>query len=78
MATKAKSKTEEKELVLEEAVVVPEPDTVSPLDTRIIELEAKVQLLTEVFEFAANELRPIYGMGALVAVFDAVSEKLDK
>ena len=49
---------------------------VQELEARVKTLEAKLVIVTDAFEFAGNEVRPLYGMGALACVFDAVYNKL--
>ena len=43
---------------------------------RIEKLERKQKVTTDGYTFAANQLRPLYGFGAVAAVFDAIAEKL--
>jgi hypothetical protein len=49
---------------------------VQELEARVAKLEKKQVIVTDGFEFAGNEVRPLYGMGALALVFDAVYNKL--
>lgn len=52
-------------------------DTNSELEARVAELETRVKLIAEAFEFAANELRPLYGQQAMAKVFDAIAVRLE-
>lgn len=50
----------------------------SDLKSRVEVLERKLDLVIEGFEFAANEVRPMFGQGALAVIFDAVAKGLRK
>lgn len=43
---------------------------------RVADLEKKQKLQKKAFKFAANECRPLYGMGALALIFDAIADEL--
>lgn len=49
---------------------------VEELEHALVEAEAKITVITDGYEFAANEIRPLYGFGAVAAVFDAIHRKL--
>lgn len=51
-------------------------ETVESLTERIEALERKQKVTTDAYEFAANEIRPLYGFGAIALVFDAIHKKL--
>jgi|14BtaG_2_1085337.scaffolds.fasta_scaffold02565_8 hypothetical protein len=51
-------------------------ERVQSLTDRLEQLERKQKITTDSFEFTANELRPLYGFGAVALVFDAVHRKL--
>ena len=46
------------------------------LKSRVERLERKFELIVEGFEWAANQVRPMFGQGALALVFDGVAEGL--
>jgi len=46
------------------------------LVARIEALEAKVKVLAEAPQFIADEARPIYGLGGIALIFDAIAKKL--
>ncbi len=48
------------------------------VEDRIAELEANQRILIDAFQFAANECRPIYGLGVIAVIFDAVAKKFKK
>jgi hypothetical protein len=82
-----KKKTVSDELAYETAVAcgVPdaeEPESLKSADPDILALQARVDLLEELliegFQFAANELRPLFGQGALALVFDGVADGIQK
>ncbi len=50
---------------------------IAELEARIEKLEAKQKVVSDGFEFAGNELRPLFGFGAVAHVFDAISKKLN-
>lgn len=52
--------------------------TINELIARVDRLEAGNKRQIKAFKFAANEVRPLYGMGALAMVFDAIVEGLEK
>ena len=63
----------------------PKTDVIGKLAAEIVELREKVeklekkdQILEKALLFAANELRPIYGLGAIALVFDEVVKRLKK
>ena len=63
----------------------PKPDVIGELAAEIVELREKVeklekkgQILEKAFLFMANELRPIYGLGAIAVVLDEVVARLKK
>ena len=81
-AKKPASKSQKKRLAAQksfsnEVVHVPK-EAFDALTARIKVLEANQKLLIESFAFAANELRPIYGLGGIAVVFDAVAKKFAK
>lgn len=53
-----------------------ESTKLADLEARIEKLEQNQRTIIDGYEFAANELRPIYGFGAVAAVFDAIRRKL--
>ena len=66
-------------------VTGPGTDVIGKLALEIVELREKVeklekrdQILQKAFLFVANELRPIYGLGAIALVFDEVVARLKK
>ncbi|KKM77735.1 hypothetical protein LCGC14_1366910 [marine sediment metagenome] len=48
------------------------------LTEKVEKLEKKGQILEKSLLFVANELRPIYGLGAIALVFDEVVTRLKK
>ena len=46
--------------------------------TRLARLETNQSLLREAFQFAANELRPLFGFGPIALIFDEIAKKLQK
>lgn len=70
---------------VEKRVKTQKEEAIGTLTARIVELEGKVVTLEaqkkaviECFEFAANESRPVYGLGAMAVIFDAVAKRLGK
>ena len=59
-------------------VTVDSTDTINELLARVKVLEDKQNTVMESFEFAANELRPMFGMMHLALVFDAIHDRLTK
>lgn len=56
----------------------PERDYAAELDAlkgRVEQLERQIKIFADGFEFAANEVRPLYGFGALALIFDAIAKK---
>lgn len=51
-------------------------DEITPLKERVTSLEAKVKILVDAQQFIADEARPIYGLGAIGQIFDAIAKKL--
>jgi len=45
-------------------------------EARLTALEAKVKVLAEAPQFIADEARPIYGLGGVALIFDAIAKKL--
>ena len=83
------SKSVEKRLKSQKSAKKPEKapktDVIGKLAAEIVELREKVeklekkdQILEKALLFAANELRPIYGLGAIALVFDEVVKRLKK
>ena len=48
------------------------------LKSRVEELERRFDLVVEAFEWAANQVRPMFGQGALAVIFDSVADGLKK
>ena len=48
------------------------------LEARIEKLEKNQKVIIDGYEFVANETRPLYGMGAVALIFDAIYAKLKK
>ncbi len=46
------------------------------LTKRVDALEAKNEVIIEGFEFAANETRALFGLGAFGVIFDAIVKRL--
>lgn len=63
---KKPSKSEAAELRLQE------------IEAKLANVEKKQQVIRDGFEFAGNELRPLYGFGAVALVFDAICKKLSE
>lgn len=59
-----------------EATPVEAESTATPTEIELlqIELDELRSLTAEAFEFAANELRPLFGQGALALVFDGCAK----
>lgn len=49
---------------------------IDSLRSRIEEIERKQQVIIDGYQFAANEVRPLYGFGAVALIFDAIYKKL--
>ena len=49
---------------------------IQELQAEVKALKAKLVIVTDAFEFAANEMRPMYGLGAVAIVFDSIYKKL--
>lgn len=62
----------------QEKRVAAQKSTQSSLEVRVKTLEAQVKELLGAFEYAANECRPIYGMGGLAIIFDAIVKRAKK
>lgn len=50
--------------------------TIESLTARIEYLERQQKVTTDAYEFAANEIRPLYGFGPVALIFDAIHAKL--
>lgn len=50
--------------------------TIESLAARVEYLERKQKVTTDAYEFAANEIRPLYGFGPVALIFDAIHKKL--
>jgi len=48
------------------------------LEARLDALEKQNELIIEGFEWAANQVRPMFGQGALAVIFDGIAEGLKK
>ena len=48
------------------------------LEERLDRIETRLDLVTESFEWAADQVRPMFGQGALAVIFDAISNALKK
>lgn len=48
------------------------------LKSRVEELEKQFKLVVEGFEWAADQVRPMFGQGALAVIFDGVAKGLKK
>ncbi len=46
------------------------------LEARLKALEKQNELLIEAFEWGANQIRPMFGQGAIALVFDGIAEGL--
>jgi len=46
------------------------------IEAKIAKLEQKQKVIKDGFEYAGNELRPLYGFGAVALIFDAINKKL--
>ena len=51
-------------------------DITSELVKRVAELEAKQQLISEGFQFVADETRGLFGLTPIALVFDVIAKKL--
>ena len=51
-------------------------DRITALEAESTELKARIDIVTDGFKFAADEIRPMFGLSIIAAVFDAVYEKL--
>lgn len=51
-------------------------EDIASLRSRIEKIERKQSVIVDGFSFAANEVRPLYGFGAVALVFDAIYKKL--
>ena len=51
-------------------------DRIKVLEARVYYLTAKVKILTDAPQFIADEARPVYGLGAVALIFDAIARKL--
>lgn len=49
---------------------------IQALSDRLDALERRVEIIVDGFEFAANEVRPMFGQGALALIFDAIHDRL--
>ena len=82
MTAKTASKSEAKRVTAQKATkydpFVATESRLQDLLSRIVVLEAKQARVAESFDFLANECRPIYGMGGLALIFDAVTKRLRK
>ena len=77
--SKAKPAKPEVEIELAEDVVeATEEDRFGALEYRMNRAEAKLKVIEDGYEFVANEVRPLYGMGAVSLVFDAIYKRLQK
>lgn len=52
--------------------------SVAALRGRIEELERNQKIMVDGYDFAANQMRPLYGFGAVALIFDAIYKKLTK
>ena len=55
-----------------------QPVTINDLAARVALLERKQKLVTEGYEFVANETRNLFGFGAIALIFDSIFERLNK
>ena len=80
MATKpTKAKTAKKDEKLDFTSTIAQLlEITAELVRRQEELERKQKLVTEGYEFVANETRNLFGFGAIAQIFDAIFEKLNK
>jgi hypothetical protein len=51
---------------------------VQELEARLAKVEKKQVIMTDGYKFAANEIRPLFGFGAIALIFDAIYDKLVK
>ncbi len=51
---------------------------IAALETALDEQNKRVGKITEAFRWAANQIRPIYGMSHLAGIFDGIADTLDK
>lgn len=58
------------------AETVDSTETLADILERIDALEGRYSLLVEGFEWAANQVRPMFGQGALAMVLDGIAEGL--
>jgi len=74
------SKSEAKRVAAQKAPkivkTVDHTETVNQLLDRVSTLEARVKVLCDAVPFIADESRPIYGLGAIALIFDAIAKKL--
>lgn len=42
------------------------------------EIKAKLKIVTDGYQFAADQIRPLFGMGAVALVFDSIYERLTR
>jgi hypothetical protein len=48
---------------------------IADLDERLGTAEARIQILVDATTFIADEARPVYGLGAVALIFDAVARR---
>ena len=70
---KAVSKSVNKRITAQKAAKV---DAIGTLTARVAVLEARQKVIIDAFQFTADECRPIYGLGGIAIIFDAVAKKL--
>ncbi len=58
--------------------MIAQMERIDALEKKQAEILKKQAIIVEGFEFIADEVRPIFGMGHLARVFDAVFNKLTK
>jgi len=77
---KPASKSEAKRVSAQKAKpvvkTVDSTETINQLLDRVATLEGRVKILTDGISFIADEARPVYGLGAIALIFDAIAKKL--
>jgi hypothetical protein len=59
-------------------VTVDSKDVQNEILERLAKLEANQRNIYKCFEFAANEVRPLYSFGPIAAIFDEIAKRLSK
>ncbi len=78
MSAKKASKKKASKKVAKKVETVDHIDTINELLDRVAKLEKRQQVIVDAFKFTADEARPVYGLGAISVIFDAIYKKLSK